>query len=304
MRHRRYHLPVVTPWADRAGEEVEPPTWDECVAELLSSGGADTLYRGHRCFDWDLHSSLERALLAHADRWDKRRHGLLLSMAADPPTEQWTRDVEEFLTQRFRQRAMHFGIPDLPKAWDILGWWEVMQHHRAPTRLMDWTTSPFVALWFAVEKHDDARDCDMALWVYDRQTARLNLTGAIRKLKGADDYLELDDREFQNRLVKHALQDGTDVLIPVRPRQFPRAVAQQSILTVSANIGVARPASYWIRAKLATRVRLKKEWKPGIQAACESLGLSRLNLFRDLDSLGNYTHQTFMDNKDVPDSPI
>jgi len=109
---------------------------------------------------------------------------------------------------------------------------------------MDWTTSPFVALWFAVEKHDDARDGDMALWVYDRQTARLNLTGAVHKLKGADDYLELDDRAFQNRLVKHALQDGTDVLVPVRPRQFPRAVAQQSILTVSTNIGVARPARY------------------------------------------------------------
>jgi hypothetical protein len=54
-------------------------------------------------------------------------------MAADPETEEWAHDVEGVLTQRFRQRAMHFAIPDLPQAWDILGWWEVMQHHGAPT---------------------------------------------------------------------------------------------------------------------------------------------------------------------------
>jgi hypothetical protein len=67
------------------------------------------------------------------------------------------------MMQRFRQRAMHFGVPGLPEAWDPLGWWELMQHHRAPTRLMDWTTSPFVAIWFALDGHEDGEG-DMALW--------------------------------------------------------------------------------------------------------------------------------------------
>ena len=300
----RYHLPVVTRWGDLTGQEIEPPSWTDCAAKLLSWGGVDALYRGHRCFDWELQSSIERALLAHADRWDKDRRLSLTSMGDDPATEQWALAVEDALTQRFRQRAMHLALPELPEAWDILGWWEVMQHHGAPTRLMDWTTSPFTALWFAVDQHDDARDGDMALWVYDRHVARMNIEPGIERLKSAPDYTELDDRQLQNRLVKLALHDGSDLLIPVRPRQFPRAVAQQSILTVSPNIGLARPARSWVRTKLATRVRLKQEWKPEIQAACESMGLSRLNLFRDLDSLGEYICQIFMSNKELPASPL
>lgn len=193
---------MATRWADLAGQEIEPPSWNDCAATLPSWGGVDALYRGHRCFDWELQSSLERALLAHADRWDKDRYLSLMSMGDDPATEEWALSAEAALTQRFRQRAMHFALPELPKAWDILGWWEVMQHHGAPTRLMDWTTSPFTALWFAVHHHDDTHDGDMALWVYDRQTARRNLQDAIDNLKSTPTYAELDDRQFQNRLVK------------------------------------------------------------------------------------------------------
>jgi hypothetical protein len=75
---------VANDWAYRVGEEIELTSWDECVNLLLSSGGDNTIYRGHRRFEWELHSTLERALLEHAERWDERKHGLMQSMAADP----------------------------------------------------------------------------------------------------------------------------------------------------------------------------------------------------------------------------
>lgn len=286
---------MATGWASYVGKDVEPSTWDECLKMLLSLGSDDMLYRGHVCFDWNLSSTLERALLEQAKRFDDRKYGLMNSMSADSATENWASDVERVLMLRFRQQALRFDIPELPPLWDRLGWWEVMQHHRAPTRLIDWTTSPFIGLWFAVQDHNKG---DMALWVYSRNTASLNLVKARAKIESIEDYELLDGRQLQNMLVQFAITgDWTPVLIPIRPRQFQRAVAQQSVLTVSQSISVARHADWGIRKEIATRIRLKEDWKSDIQAACQSMGLSRVSLFRDLDSLGASVRQNFIDKE-------
>jgi hypothetical protein len=64
---------VPNEWASRNNEVVEPDTWDECVKLLLSSGGNRTMYRGHRRFEWELQSTLERALLEFAEAFDEDR---------------------------------------------------------------------------------------------------------------------------------------------------------------------------------------------------------------------------------------
>jgi hypothetical protein len=224
-----------------------------------------------------------------------------MSMAADKETEEWAKEIEIGLTQRFRQQAVRFGLPDLPPAWDLLGWWELMQHHGAPTRLMDWTKSPFTAIWFALQGHADG-DGDMALWVYDRSIPLEMLQAPVTRLFRDPDYEILDDRQFQNRLVQYALEERSPALIPVTPRQFPRAVAQQSILTVSPNIGVGRSAGGFVRKKLAVRVRLPEAWKPEMSLACRSMGLFRSGLYRDLDSLGTSLSQHFAGNTEPPEA--
>lgn len=43
-------------------------------------------------------------------------------------------------------------------------WYFLMQHYGCPTRLLDWTTSPLVALYFAVR---NPNELDAAVWVID-----------------------------------------------------------------------------------------------------------------------------------------
>lgn len=104
-------------------------TWSEFTDFVCSMSG-EWAYRG-QTHDWPLCTSLERAL----NNWE-------VDLAEGP-------DVERQIIRDFRRR--YRGEAEDRANSDTLYCLSLMQHHGAPTRLLDWTYSSFVAAKFAIE---------------------------------------------------------------------------------------------------------------------------------------------------------
>lgn len=84
------------------------------------------LFRGQSNSDWNLKTSLERTDFKWADQ-----------------------KAELTLLGEFQRGAHNFlNTKDIPNTG--IGWLAFMQHYGAPTRLLDFTLSPYVAVYFAV----------------------------------------------------------------------------------------------------------------------------------------------------------
>ena len=73
---------------------------------------------------------------------------------------------EERIRLLFKRQA-HLYSGELPSHEDELAWLSLMQHHGAPTRLLDWTYSVLVAAYFAVESKSSDSDPQNAIWEID-----------------------------------------------------------------------------------------------------------------------------------------
>lgn len=102
---------------------------DEIRAVFDELGGDEWVFRGQADARWPLRTSLERAT-------DPRKDSLCSG--------------ENDLIDVFKGRAHQF-LASTPSQEDDLEWLALMQHHGAPTRLLDFTRSPYVALFFALE---------------------------------------------------------------------------------------------------------------------------------------------------------
>ena len=108
------------------------------VAKLMS--GEDWLFRGHEDADWKLDSSLDRDMATQLGGDESKEYSRL--------NEKRLREAERFAIETFRLLAGKehlFGSDDV----DVLA---TMQHYGTKTRLLDFSTSIYVALFFAFEK--------------------------------------------------------------------------------------------------------------------------------------------------------
>lgn len=116
-------------------------TWDGFLNLVSSDPYRHWAFRGQRDAKWQVWSTVSRELRSRrvAPRyWTAQEHRLI-----------WI----------FQRKASGF-LETMPAVADTPHWMALMQHHGAPTRLVDFTWSPYVAAFFALESSVE----DAAVW--------------------------------------------------------------------------------------------------------------------------------------------
>ena len=165
-------------------------------------------FRGHADASWRLESSLERAAGVDAGdsfRWDH---------------------IEKWMLRQFKGSA-HHHLAHTPDDDDLLEWVALMQHHGAPTRLLDCTYSFPVATFFAAK---DATS-EFAIWGFNWHQLRLSACsrfGLDDKVKNSAYDFHVKMHEMANLFLKREASGA--LVFPVDPtRQNERRAAQQGL---------------------------------------------------------------------------
>lgn len=91
-------------------------------------------------------------------------------------------ELERPMLRTFRRYARSGAVPN-DSIWN---WMAVAQHHGLPTRLLDWTYSPYVALHFATY-HIEMYDCDGVIWCVDYARSNRYLPDVLKAMLDEED---------------------------------------------------------------------------------------------------------------------
>jgi len=135
--------------------EIVIHSWGKFLDEVEMFGTATAplkrnyIFRGQADAGWSLQPTLAR---------------LMSQLGA---SEEKAADIEQGALVRFKAQAHLHPEECFVQEHTDPEWWTTMQHHGAPTRLLDWTHSPLVAAYFAVNSHTGT---DAAIWAVHRRT--------------------------------------------------------------------------------------------------------------------------------------
>jgi hypothetical protein len=210
---------------------------------------------------YNLHDWLFRGVASHEYKLypNVGRPGARKMKALGPMAYSETDEVAIF--NQFRD----VSTPFIQGAPSEIEWLAIAQHHGMPTRLLDWTESLLVAIWFAVGDYD-ARPA-----TYDSRTATVRRkVPAIWVARGIQ---RINDEEKQ---APFAISE---------PRSFrpphisPRIAAQSSVLTIHGN--PTKPFTH--EALWQIRISPKRFFE--LKKRIDACGINERTLFPGLDGI-------------------
>jgi hypothetical protein len=196
------------------------PTWTDFM-RLCASDFTDVWHFRGALDNWVLETALERT----ARNWR-------IPLKEMP-------QIEQALLREFMRAYPPDASTPPPDNNDTLGWLSLMQHHGAPTRLLDWSYSPYVAAFFGLDallRHGD-ENRKAAVWAlsYKPLAAAQNLVPAHLG-KAFQEYAMTREGQLFRTIFMDAEPPITFAPIVNPYRLHERLVLQQGVFLCQGNI--------------------------------------------------------------------
>ncbi len=249
----------------RSFEHALELLFEDSWQEPLRRHRSNLAFRGLADARWELRSSLSRL---------------------GGPYEQ----LEYHLLRNFRKYApvqAPFELADSEWKWVTVG-----QHHGLPTRLLDWTYSPLVALHFATADLDRA-GADGVVWCVDYVCAHEELPQVVRDVLQAAgahvltvQMLESVSRDL--RAFDALARDRRFVVFYEPPSLDARLVNQYALFSALPDPSAALEDWLTAHPHLCRRVIIPREVKWEIRDKLDQANITERVLFPGLDGLARW----------------
>jgi hypothetical protein len=248
--------------------EVVANGWQDALAELYADSWQPTLQRF-------------RSTLAYRGvSWHNHDLKTGLSRTADQPAT-----VEQHLLRNFRKYAEQRPDARFDSIWH---WLALAQHHGLPTRLLDWTYSPLVALHFVTEPAEAWHE-DGVVWSVDYVQAKSVLPDALQRAL-ARECCDVFTPELLAATVESldqlaSLRSEPAMVFLEPPSLDQRIVAQYSLFSFLSHADADMNDWTARHAAMCRRVIIPSRVKPEIRDKLDQANITERVMYPGLDGL-------------------
>lgn len=203
---------------------------------------------------------------------------------------------ERHLIRNFRKYARRSFVGD-DSVWN---WLALAQHHGLPTRLLDWSYSPYVALHFATADLE-SMDRDGEVLVLDSQEVNRLLPVRLRQLLETEGSFVFTGELLS--LAAHNLENleqlaGEPFLIFLEPPSLDERIVNQAAL-FSLMSHADGDVAQWLRAHgdAWRRVVVSADLKWEVRDRLDQVNISERVLFPGLDGLGAWLRRYYHERR-------
>ncbi len=226
-------------------------------------------------------------------------HGLQSSLMRLSRESESAARIERHLIRNFQKYA--WSEVQGHTVWD---WLAVAAHHGLPTRLLDWSFSPLVALHFAT-KDPATYDLDGVVWCVNHRDTNRRLPERLRnalEANGSDVFtVQMLSESVQSLEALSTMGDGGFVVFLEPPSLDARIVNQFALFSITSTPD--QSLDVWLNSKApesARRLILPAQLKWEIRDKLDQAGITERMLFPGLDGLAAWLTRYYAPRPDSP----